>query len=95
VTVYVVTTTWMPSEESDDFGGVDCHPINAMRVFDNHVDARTYAKEQVAENNLHGEDDLEADAESERGIVLDANDGWVIRNDYDYVFVDIHAKDVQ
>lgn len=99
--VWAVTVTWTPSAESDDYG-VYCHPVTALELFSDALRARTRAEELVKEHNLHHDDDapdeplesLSELQEDDRGIVQAKDDGWIIRNDYDVVFIDIYEKEV-
>jgi hypothetical protein len=101
MTVYVVTSSWTPSEESEDVGGM-VEPITELQVFGDYLSAHLFAEEQVAEHNLHADDGLEEplaegdDAfDTDRGLIKHDGDTWIIRNDYDYVFIEIHTEDVK
>lgn len=93
--VYVVTTAWGATEESEDFS--DAHPIQTLQVFGTYPKAREHALEQVSENNLHYDEDdptPDPDDPNHRGAIEKGVDSWEIRNDYETVYIDIRTEDV-
>jgi hypothetical protein len=95
MTVYIVTTTFTPSEDSEDAGG-DSYPITDIKAFSAYVTAHEYALQQVNDNDLSTDaDDSEEGDDDWRGVTPDGDDSWKIRNDYDYVYVDLHSLDVK
>jgi hypothetical protein len=93
MTVYIVTTTFTPSEDSDEIG--DSYPLSDIRVFSVYTTAKEYALQQVADNDLSTDDDDSQEGDDDwRGVEANGEDSWKIRNDYDYVYVDLHSLDV-
>lgn len=103
--VFVVTVGYSPTDESDSIGDPG-DTLLFCKVYASYDDALVAAREEIKNHDLHEDDEDEEDYEEDESDLsyedrprgcFEKKPGalWVIHNDYEVTYVEIHTLVIQ